>query len=202
MERITPPIKYHGGKHYLAKRIIGLMPEHIHYVEPYFGGGAVLLAKNPEGVSEVVNDIWGLLTNFWRVLQDPKLFKLFERRIEATPFSEHEWKLAELGTGPLHSAPNVDAAIAFFIRARQSSQGMFDNFGTLSCNRVRRQMNEQASAWLTAIDGLPAVHERLKRVVILNRDATKVINTQDSTNTLFYCDPPYLHSTRSVRDAY
>lgn len=199
---MTPPIKYHGGKHYLAKRIIELMPEHIHYVEPYFGGGAVLLAKNPEGVSEVVNDIWGLLTNFWRVLQDPKAFKLFERRIQATAFAEFEWNAATLGTGPPPSAPDVGAAVAFFIRARQSRQGLFKDFATLSRNRTRRKMNEQVASWLTAIEGLPAVHERLKRVVILKRDAIKVINTQDSTNTLFYLDPPYLQSTRTVRDAY
>lgn len=36
---ITQPLKWHGGKHYLAKRIIKLMPLHIHYVEPYFGDG-------------------------------------------------------------------------------------------------------------------------------------------------------------------
>ena len=52
------------------------MPPHLHYVEPFFGGGAVLLARDPEddglwlfphkGVSEVVNDINGQLINFWR----------------------------------------------------------------------------------------------------------------------------------------
>jgi len=199
---MNPPIKYHGGKHYLAKKIIALMPPHLHYVEPYFGGGAVLLAKNPDGVSEVINDIWGLLINFWRVLQDPKLFKRFQRRIEATPFSEFEWNAAKVGTGPPLAAPDVDAAVTFFIRARQSRQGLFQDFATLTRNRVRRGMNEQVSAWLTAIEGLPDVHERLKRVVILNRDAIDVIEQQDGPNTLFYCDPPYLQSTRTARDAY
>lgn len=74
---MIPPYKIHGGKHYLAGKIIALMAPHLHYVETHLGAGAVLLAKNPEGVSEVVNDIWGLLINFWRVLQDPKLFKQF-----------------------------------------------------------------------------------------------------------------------------
>lgn len=58
-------------------------------------------------------------------------------------------------------------------------------------------MNEQASAWLNAIDELPAVHDRLKRVVILHDDALKVIRQQDGPKTLFYLDPPYVHSTRS-----
>jgi len=41
------PLKCHGGKSYLADWIINLMPKHLHYVEPYAGGLAVLLAKNP-----------------------------------------------------------------------------------------------------------------------------------------------------------
>lgn len=57
-------------------------------------------------------------------------------------------------------------------------------------------MNEQVSAWLTAVQGLPEVHTRLKQVVILNDDACKVIRQQDGPHTLFYCDPPYLHETR------
>ena len=47
----TPPLKWHGGKHYLASLIVGLMPQHLHYVEPFFGGGAVLLARDPNDPS-------------------------------------------------------------------------------------------------------------------------------------------------------
>jgi DNA adenine methylase len=32
---LTPPLKWHGGKHYLARRIVALMPSHLHYVEPF-----------------------------------------------------------------------------------------------------------------------------------------------------------------------
>lgn len=69
-------------------------------------------------------------------------------------------------------------------------------------NRTRRGMNEQVSSWLTAVEGLPEVHARLKRVVILNDDALKVIRQQDGENTLFYCDPPYLHETRASTGEY
>ena len=40
---LTPPLKYHGGKTNLARRIVELMPPHLHYVEPFAGGLAVLL---------------------------------------------------------------------------------------------------------------------------------------------------------------
>jgi DNA adenine methylase len=63
-------------------------------------------------------------------------------------------------------------------------------------------MNEQAAAWLTAVEGLPEVHARLRRVVVLNRPALDVIRQQDGPDTLFYLDPPYLHETRAATDAY
>jgi DNA adenine methylase len=34
MPDLTPPLKWHGGKHYLARRIVEMMPPHTHYVEP------------------------------------------------------------------------------------------------------------------------------------------------------------------------
>jgi DNA adenine methylase len=175
-----------------------MMPRHTHYVEPFFGGGAVLLAKDPNGVSEVANDLDGDLTEFWEVLRSPKKFEKLVRRLEATPFSMDVYKKAKNNT----STNSVVRAASSFVVARQSLAGRGDSFAPLSRNRVRRGMNEQCSAWLTAIEGLPAVHQRLKRVAILNDDAVKVIPQQDGPNTLFYVDPPYLPETRRSPDVY
>ena len=71
--RTKSPLKWFGGKYYLAPEIVKRMPPHVHYVEPFFGGGAVLWAKDPQGKSEVVNDIHGRLMNFYRHLQAPHL---------------------------------------------------------------------------------------------------------------------------------
>jgi DNA adenine methylase len=100
---VTGPLKTHGGKHYLASRIVALMPRHLHYVEPYAGGLSVLLARDPEdprlwagcgsglrGVSEVANDLDGRLVNFWRVLRDEGTFARFVRQVEAVPLSRAE----------------------------------------------------------------------------------------------------------------
>ncbi len=94
-KEISVPIKWHGGKTYLASRILELMPEHVHYVEPFFGGGAVLFRKPPELIekhSEVINDIYGDLVNFWKVLQSPELFPEFERIANLTPFGSQPGK--------------------------------------------------------------------------------------------------------------
>lgn len=195
---LPKPIKWHGGKDYLADRIIELMSPHIHYVEPFFGGGSVLLAKNPIGVSEVVNDLNGDLTNFWNTLARPSDFAELARILQATPCSEAIYERAELGI----SETSVERAANFFILCRQSRAATFKCFTTLAKTRTRRTMNELPSAWWSAIDGLPEVHDRLARVVILNRPAVEVMRTQDGPGTLFYCDPPYVHSTRKATAAY
>ena len=212
--RLTQPLKWHGGKHYLAPKIIDLMPRHLHYVEPFGGGLAVLLNKDPfdprhqwgtknheQGISEVVNDIYRPLQNFWDVLKHEETFKLFQRILEATPFSEVEFGRAGDRQIPTQEL-DVEAAVAFFVRCRQSRAGSFKAFATLSQRRTRRRMNEQASAWLNAVEGLADIHARLSRVVILCHNAVEVIGQQDSERTLFYLDPPYVPSTRASAGNY
>lgn len=210
MSEITPPLKWHGGKHYLAKQFVALMPPHLHYVEPYAGGLAVLLERDPndptlwlaphKGVSEVANDLNGELVNFWRVLQDRALFPEFARRCQATPLARSEFQRAEerqrLDTDP------VNRAWAFFVRCRQSRAGTFKGFSQLTRNRLRRGINGNASEWLGAVEGLAAVHDRLRPVVLENLPALQLLRREDGPGTLFYLDPPYLHDTRVATDAY
>ncbi len=187
------------GKHYLAKRILALAPKHIHYVEPYFGGGQLLLAKDPNEVSEVVNDIHGGLTNFWRVLQGKDTFADFQRIVEAMPFSQIEYRdaKAKLGDGD-----PIEQAVHFFVAARQSLAGRMNGFTGITKTRTRRGMNNEVSAWLSSIEGLPAVHARLSRVLILEGEALDVIRSQDGPETWFYLDPTYLKDTRTAPDVY
>lgn len=196
-DSLVQPLKWHGGKFYLAPTIISLMPKHTHYVEPFFGGGSVLLQKPADGISEVVNDVHKELTTFWRVLQNETDFERFKRIIDAMPFSQVEWK-DSLAT----SDDPIRTAVNFFVRCRQSRAGKLNAFATLSRNRTRRRMNEQASSWMTAVEGLPQVAERLKRVVVFCDDAVKVIRSQDGPATLHYLDPPYLHETRVTTADY
>jgi DNA adenine methylase len=217
---LVRPLKWHGGKHYLAKWIISHFPPHLHYVEPYFGGGAVLFARDPtknwyineewklhngeivparlKGCSEVINDIDKGLTNFWKVLKDETKFDKFVRIVEATPFSKIDW----LESIECNSCDPVERATAFFVRYRQSRQGLGRDFATLSRKRTRGGRNEQSNSWLSAIDGLSSIHERLRGVVILCDHAINVIRQQDEDTTLFYLDPTYLHETRTTTKEY
>ena len=58
-------VSYYGGKHMLAPKIIALFPKnHITYVEPFCGGGSVLLQKEPSKI-EVFNDNDEYVINFF-----------------------------------------------------------------------------------------------------------------------------------------
>jgi DNA adenine methylase len=96
----------------------------------------------------------------------------------------------------------VDRAVAFFIVCRQSLAGRMKSFTPPTRSRTRRGMNGNVSEWLGAIEGLPAVHERLKRVFIETMPADVLLMREDKPGTLIYCDPPYLHSERATTDDY
>ena len=63
-------------------------------------------------------------------------------------------------------------------------------------------MSGVVSRWLGGVEQLEFIAERLLRVQIENRPAIDVINLYDSKETLFYCDPPYIHETRGDTKSY
>lgn len=206
-------LKYHGGKSYLARPITALMPPHIHYCEEYFGGGSVLLESGFEfpNRSEVVNDIDHQLCEFWWCLQGKG--KKGERedfleQCRLTPFSRPDYETAaELleviqKKGGKQGTTLADRAWAFFVTNRQSLAGRMEGWAPLSKLRTRRLMNEQASAWIGAVDLLPDMILRMSAVVVENDKAVAVFKREDSPKTLHYLDPPYHPDTVSSPEVY
>lgn len=197
------PLKYHGGKGAdhgkLAKWIIRLMPPHIHFVELFAGGLAVLFNKNPEGHSELINDIWGELSNFYRVLQDAEKFERLRELVQLTLFARDEFDLAMQDCAELDE---VERARRLWERNRQSRQGLMRDFATPSRSRTRRGMAEPVSSRLGAMDGLPEVHARLELVQVENMDAIELIRREDKPHVHMYLDPTYLLETRSAKNVY
>jgi DNA adenine methylase len=201
--RLKGPLKWHGGKYYLTKPILDLMPKaYRHYLELYGGGLALLWARNPEGVSEVVNDLNGELTNFYRVLQNKELFEEFLRRVQAIPFSRVEWEDARRNLAGQPASNCVDRAVWFFVLNRLSLAGRMTDFTSISATRTRGGKNEQVSAWLSVVKGLPAIHARLMRVVVENRPAIELMPAHDVEGCVMYADPPYLPCTRKAKTVY
>ena len=195
-KKIRPPVKWHGGKFYLAKMIVEQFPEHHTYVEPFGGAASVLLNKTASPI-EVYNDVDERIARLFRVLRDDG--DELQRRLALTPYSESEFSECRLAPSELDE---IELARRDYVCWRQSIGGRGDAFSA-TLHRVRRGMADVVSGYLSAIDEhLPMIVERLRRVQIVQRDAVEVIRKWDSADTLIYCDPPYVASTRSSPDVY
>lgn len=211
---VKTPLKYHGGKDALAPWIISHFPArqrkpgdggYLHYVEPCAGGLSVLLQNDPEGISEVANDVNGKVANFWLTLSVESTCCRLIGALQTTPVSEEMFATAQRHQALPCDRPNevcVACAWSFFVCCRQSLGGRQRSFHPTTRTRTRRGMSEQASAWMSAVDGLEEVHQRLRRVVIQRRDVLECIRGEDGPATLFYLDPPYLPETRTAPDVY
>ena len=72
IDPLRAPFPWFGGKRTIAAEICKALGDVEHYVEPFFGSGAVLLNRPHAARTETVNDADGLLANFWRaVAADP-----------------------------------------------------------------------------------------------------------------------------------
>jgi len=191
---------WYGGKYSHLDWLLPLLPPCHHYCEPFGGSAAVLLNREPAHV-ETYNDIDGEVVNFFRVLRNNSEDLI--RAIGLTPFSREEFAIAcEIDT----SLDPVERARRFYIRARQVRTGLAQS-ATLgrwaNCKHTSRAgMAGAVSRWLGAIEDLPDIALRLLRVQIENRPAIEIIRLYDSPETLFYCDPPYIHKTRGDKNAY
>jgi DNA adenine methylase len=192
---------WYGGKYSHLDWLLPLLPYTTHYCEPFGGSAAVLINRNPSPV-ETYNDIDGEVVNFFRVLRNQK-----EELLEAiglTPFSREELRIAVNHNNEILS--DLERARRFFVRARQVRTGLAQTASEgrwAHCKLTSRAgMAGAVSRWLGSVEGLAEVAQRLLRVQIENETAVQIIKRYDSSETLFYCDPPYVHESRSDIKAY
>lgn len=191
MAKVVTPVPWFGGKSQLAEWILQYLPPHRIYVEVFGGSAAVLFAKDPAPV-EVYNDLDDGLVHFYRVLQDPQHFEALTRRVSLTPYSRVLW-YEYRQTWATVTDP-VERAARWFYVARASFSGHFGNAWSFSTAGIG--LNKQVSSWLAAIEGLPAWHQRMRRVIVEQHDWATVMAAYDRPETCFYCDPPYVPDTR------
>jgi len=160
-----------------------------------------LLNREPAPV-ETYNDIDSEVVNFFRVLREQK--EALIESIGLTPFSREEFELAI--AQPKQDTSDLERARRFFVRARQVRSGLAQTASSgrwANCLLTSRAgMGGAVSRWLGSVEGLSEIVQRLLRVQIENAPAIDVIKRYDSEETLFYCDPPYPHSSRGDSKAY
>ncbi len=197
MSPTRPVLRWHGGKWLLADWIINHFPQHRIYVEP-FGGAASVLLQKPRTYAEVYNDLDGDAVNLFRVLREgraPELIAL----LEATPFARDEFLLAyEPTEEPLERARRL--IVRSFMGFGSNGHNIKAKTGFRS--NANRNGTTPAQDWINYPPTLRAVAERLRGVIIENKDALEVMRQHDTEETLHYVDPPYLPETRSLKNPY
>lgn len=181
------PITWFGGKQRLAPEIVRLLPSHKVYVEVFGGGGSVLFHK-PAAKLDVYNDVNDGLVNFFRVLRDRP--GELQETLRLTPYARaeyiecsHSWQGIE---DPLEKARRwfVTVTISFM---SQDGKSRSWKAGTAV---------NHADQWADRVETLMKFANRLRRVQVDLRTWSECLAIYDSPDTVFYCDPPYLPSTR------
>lgn len=193
---IQNAIRNYGGKNGMANEILKYFPDpttYNTYIEPFSGSYSLGIRLNPPPINEIYNDLDGNLYSLYKVLGDNELFPLFKEKCDIYPYSEDfrtEFKIKLKDD----NISIVDRAFYYFYINRTSHNGI----GGLSINLVhRRKMAKSVSDFLSAVDGLEEIHQRLSKVIVLNRDGIKLIEKYNNDDTFLYCDPPYHQSTRT-----
>lgn len=198
---MKPPFAYFGGKSRLAERIAAALPEHGHYVEPFAGSLAVLLAKAPSRM-ETVNDLDADLMTFWRTLRDQPDELI--RVCALTPHARREYALSFVRPSDL---TDLERARRTWVNLAQGRTGTLASTGWRHKKTLMRSsLGGGADIALTArlanqVDRMAAVAARLSSVTLESKPALELITSCGAhEDVLLYVDPPYLASTRAGRN--
>lgn len=189
-----PTLKYPGAKWRLADWIIQHLPQHITFVEPYFGSGAVFFNK-PPSKSEYINDLNGEICNLFQVMREQP--ERLAGLIDFTPYSRDEYEGAYEPT----SDP-VERARRTLVRHWMSIGG---NGGARYATGWRHSGAKSANTkscvmeWDRLPDRILSHARRLKGAHIENRPALELLGRLNHPSVLAYVDPPYHPATRKGR---
>jgi DNA adenine methylase len=194
--RGSTPITYYGGKQRMIQHIIPMIPRHLTYVEPFFGGGAVFFAKDISS-AEIINDLNGEVSNFFQ--QCKSSFSELRRMIAGTDVYsriDHR-KAALIYDNPLCFTP-TERAWAFWIQTNFSFTAKIKGGWAyeLKSNGIARRFRKKQESFDSKI------RDRLKTVYVENKNAVELIKCADSEETFFYVDPPYPQSNQGHYSGY
>ncbi len=192
---------WYGGKYSHLDFILPNLPMDAKHFCDVFGGSAAVLINRAPAPVETYNDMDSELVNFFETLRCQAAELI--RQISLTPFSREELMLACTYQQGL---AQVERARRFFVRARQTRTGLAQASSEgrwAHCVLTSRDgMSGAVSRWLGSVEGLPEIAQRFQRVQIENAPAIDVVQRYDTPDTVFYLDPPYVHSSRGDTAAY
>ncbi len=179
------PITYYGGKQKLVKELLPLVPSHRLYVEPFAGGGALFFAKEPSE-AEIINDLDGNVSNFYRIAKTS--FYQLKELIDGTLHSRAVYKEALMIYKNPAGYNNITRAWTFWVLTNQGFSGKIGSWALSRDGKIGKTLFNKREGFTQEYA------ERLKCVQIENKDALEIIEQYDSKDSFFYIDPPYFNS--------
>lgn len=169
----------------MANLIVQNMPRHKSYLEPFCGSCAVFMTK-PKVTLETINDVDGRLVNLFRVMRNNA--EQLQYLIMHTLYSREEYILSQqLSDDPIEDARRMMVRLWFGVGGKtRSTPGFRKNiswngpFNTYEWNDMYNRIGTAAA--------------RFKDAQIENMDAIDLIKQHNDSQTLIYCDPPYISS--------
>lgn len=197
-----PLLRYFGGKWQLRHWIIGHMPDHQFYAEPFAGAASVLLSKPPAPGGEIINDLNREVLNLFRVMRHSGRSKRLMQKLDWTPYSQAELREAsEPTTNPVEMARRT--IVRSFMGIEGSGTGELKSgfrMGGVNLARLdqdgKKTFRNCATDWSHWKEALELTRRRLSKVMIYERDALDFIGLMNHPDCLVYVDPPYDHEAR------
>jgi site-specific DNA-adenine methylase len=165
-----------AGKKRLAKRLVGMIPTHKTYVEPFAGSGAVFFEKEPSEV-EVLSDADPDIAFAYRALKS-----LSPGELES--LKKRDWVGRESTFRRLSKAQpagKVDRLHKFLYTSHFA-------YGKLRGKSFNPNADGVTATTLKRIDKF---QPRLKNATIRQGHYAKVVKDYDGKDTFFFLDPPY-----------
>lgn len=177
---LKPVIKASSSRQRVADWIVERFPagyEGMSYLDPFLGDGSVLLAK-ARSTEEVVSDSDLSLISVWRAIRDEH--SAFSPRVKRVEHSRATFERYS------KSSPSdyMGEAVREFILRHMSKSALKKTYlprdGKVKCK----------DCWCDLFERIPEVHERLRGVFMLNRDAIGLMKAFSHEGCFAFVDPP------------
>jgi DNA adenine methylase len=194
MSALPTVISWYGGKQKIAREIISVFSEHRHYVEVFFGGGAIFFLK-PKCPINTINDINKNLVNLYVQIRDH--YEELSEKVYWTLYSREEYDkfnrlLQETG---LQNLSDIDRAFVYLYVIKGSFNSMVGvGFGSGVTTNT-------ATFSLDLIPRMKACREKLDGVIIENQSFEYIVNkfSKYDKDVMMYLDPPYYVTLKEAK---
>ena len=185
---LRAPFGYPGGKSRSLKEILPHLPYRKKWIDVFGGSGIVTLNRSISPL-EIYNDRYSGVVAFYRVLRDPTLVTRLIERLALTVHSREEFLWCR------ETWENCDDDVERAARWFYMIDASVINKG---CAFARATKSAFSPNIHKSLESFWPIHERFKHVIIENLDWSQCFQDFDSSDAVFYCDPPYVETDQSA----